>query len=178
MNQFPGVSTVSGGATAVAGNAAEEAATTANPVIVGGVVRTATSPTTLVAGDAARVTLSSAASVVNLPYAVPEATWSYASAGLVATTAVTARAAVASYRNYVTGIQLSSASGSTAGLVEIRDGTGGTVLWRGVTPAGSTVDVALEPPLRQAAVNTLIEVAPVGWLTGTFYISMQGFTAP
>lgn len=41
------------------GTVAEDAATTAAPAIVGGVVRTARAPATLVAGDAARVTMTS-----------------------------------------------------------------------------------------------------------------------
>lgn len=42
------------------GSAAEDAAASANPVITGGVVRTAAAPATLVAGDAARLTLTAA----------------------------------------------------------------------------------------------------------------------
>jgi hypothetical protein len=43
--------------TTVIGGSAEDAATTANPVIVGGIVRTAVAPATLIAGDAARDTM-------------------------------------------------------------------------------------------------------------------------
>lgn len=51
----------------VGGNAAEDAAAGANPVLVGGVVRTARAPTTLVAGDAARTTMTTEGSMTVQP---------------------------------------------------------------------------------------------------------------
>lgn len=184
MNQFPGVSTVSGGATAVAGSAAEDAATTANPVIVGGLVRTATSPTTLVAGDAARATMSSAASVVILPYAVPEATWSYVAAanGIAnTTTAVTIRAAAAAgLRNYVTNIQLMSDTLALVTELAVRDGAAGPVLWRtkiGTAGVPSTINITFNVPLRGTAA-TLLEVVTLTSNAGAVYFNAQGFVAP
>jgi hypothetical protein len=48
------------GAPTVVGSAAEDAAASSSPVVVGGVVRTAAAPATLVAGDAARDTMTAA----------------------------------------------------------------------------------------------------------------------
>jgi len=185
MNQFPGVPAVSGGSVAIAGNVAEDAATSANPVIVGGVVRTATSPTTLIAGDAARATMSSAGSVVNLPYAVPEATWSYAAATngiLNTTTAVTIKAAAAAgLRNYITNIQIMSETLGTATELAVRDGAAGTVIWRTkISTAGipNTVGITFDVPLRGTAA-TLLEVVTLTLSgTGAVYFNAQGFVAP
>jgi hypothetical protein len=49
------------------GSIAEDAAATLNPVVVGGVVRTANAPTTLIAGDSSRLTLSSGAQLIVMP---------------------------------------------------------------------------------------------------------------
>ena len=59
--------------------------------------------------------------------------WSYAgaAAGIAnTTTAVTIKAAVAGKRNYVTDLQLSHATLGAATEIAIRDGAGGSVLWR------------------------------------------------
>ena len=75
MNLFPTGSTVTV-STLTGGAVAEDAATTSNPVIVGGVVRAAVPPTTFVAGDAVRNTITSSGMTGVTPYSVPEATWS------------------------------------------------------------------------------------------------------
>jgi hypothetical protein len=92
------------------GGAAEDAAATTNPVVVGGVVRTAVAPTTLVAGDAARLTLTGSGAAVFKPYAVPETDWQHdpLPGGILnSTVAVTVNTAPgASLRNYITALDL------------------------------------------------------------------------
>lgn len=165
------------------GSVAEDAATSTNPIIVGGVVRTATSPTTLIAGDAARATMTSSAAAVVFPYAVPELSWSYAAASggiLNTTTAVTIKAAAAaSIRNYITNIQVMSEALTTATELAIRDGAAGTVLWRIKIPTGglaaSQFDFAV--PLRGTAATLLEVVTLTASGAGAVYFNAQGFTA-
>jgi hypothetical protein len=75
LAQVGGTATVNGGVAgtlAVGGNVAEDAAATSNPLIVGGVARTALPASTVVAGDAVRATFSTSGQLVQKPYAVPD----------------------------------------------------------------------------------------------------------
>lgn len=71
INGLPPVTIASGTVTTVSaltgGGAAEDAAAGANPVVTGGVVRTARAPATLVAGDAARHTITTEGSMTVQP---------------------------------------------------------------------------------------------------------------
>lgn len=106
--------------------------------------------------------------------------WSYAAAtgGIVnTTTAVTVKAAAgAGLRNYVTGIQILSGVLGAATEIVIRDGAGGTVLWRGYVDT-TRGDFAAEfaVPLV-GSVNTLIEVVTLtATVTGGVRVNLQGF---
>lgn len=104
---------------------AEDAATTANPLVVGGVVRTAMAPTTLVAGDAARITMTAGAATVTHPYSIPEVSWQTpAPIGGIANTTTSFQikeAAGASLCNYVTSIDLLSEALTNATDLRIRE---------------------------------------------------------
>ena len=185
MNIYPsGPTSVSVTAAVITGGTvAEDAATSVSPLIVGGVVRTATSPTTLVAGDAARATMTSGAATVMFPYAVPELVWSYpaAAAGILnTTTAVQIKAAAAAgIRNYITGVQIMSEALTNATELVIRDGAAGTVLWRTKIPTGGlpTMSITFPFPIRGTAA-TLLEVQTLTASgAGAVYFNAQGFTA-
>lgn len=125
---LPAVTTVTTVSTVTAltgGGAAEDTAAGANPVTVGGVVRTAVAPTTLVAGDAARVTMTSGGAAVTMPYSVPEVSWQTPAnvGGLVntATPLQVKEAAGASIRNYVTQMDLLSEALTNATDLRIRE---------------------------------------------------------
>jgi len=179
ISQINTVSIVSGG------SVAEDAATSVNPLIAGGVVRAAaTPPITFVAGDAARMTMTSAGLLTVMPFTTPEAGWTYAAAaaGIVnTTTAVTVKtAAGASLRNYITNIQVMSEALTTATELAIRDGAGGTVIWRTKIPTGGlpTMNIDFNVPLKSTA-NTLLEVLTLTASgAGAVYINLQGFVAP
>lgn len=66
-NTLTTVTTVTTVSALTGGGAAEDAAAGANPVVVGGVVRTARAPTTLIAGDAARATVTTEGSLTVHP---------------------------------------------------------------------------------------------------------------
>ena len=134
------------------GNAAEDAATTANPMIVGGIVRTATSPTTLIAGDAARATMTSSAAAVNFPFAVPEVQ-AVANLSLTTTTASPIRAAgAAGIRNYLVNLQCYNSSATPVDVI-ILDGV--TEIWRQTVNATAARDFSFDLPLRSTAANAL-----------------------
>lgn len=119
------------------------------------------------------------------PYANTAASWTYAAAtgGIVnSTTAVTAHASCgAGLKNYVTGLQLSSDALGAATEFAIRDGAGGTVIYRqklsmaGVV-AGSSQSFAV--PLPGTAATLLEVVTLTASVTGGVFANLQGFCAP
>lgn len=89
-------------------------------------------------------------------------------------TAFTNFGATASTRNYVTAIVVYNAS-ATAGYVDFRDGTGGSVLFTVPIPAGGGAVVAMGGvPLFRTSANTALAYDVSGALT-TVYISVSGF---
>lgn len=109
--------------------------------------------------------------------------WAYAAAasGIVnTTTAVTFKAAVTGKRNYVTSLQIVAEALGTATEVAIRDGAGGTVLWRikiGTGGLTGGLSVLFDRPLVGSAA-TLLEVLTItASTTGAVYFNAQGFTA-
>lgn len=163
--------------TVVQGTAAEDAAAGTAGVIAAGVVRTAVAPTTLIAGDQARLTMTSGAALVNKPFSVPDTDWQYAAAagGIINTTDVAVRAAqAAGIRNYVTGIQLRNTNAVATEFV-IKDGA--TVIWRTQLPANmaDAQNITFMTPLRGTAA-TAVNVACIA--TGAaVYANLQGFSA-
>ena len=113
---------------------------------------------------------------------VPASNWNYAAAasGIVnTTTAVTvAAAAGAGLRNYLNSVQYMSEALTTATELAIRDGAGGTVLWRTKIATGGMIASAefhFDPPLRGTA-NTLLEVVTLTASgAGAVYFNAQGF---
>ena len=114
---------------------------------------------------------------------IPQANWSYAAAaaGILNTiTAVTIKAAAgAGVKNYITGLQIMAEALGTATEVAIRDGAGGTVLWRIKIGTGGLVgglNVLFPTPLNGSA-NALLEVVTLtASTTGAVYVNASGFT--
>lgn len=177
MNIFPVPSTLT-----VSGVNGEDVAASGAPILTAGVVRSAIAPSTLVAGDVARLSMTTSAGLVSIPYAIPELTWVYAAAasGIVnTTTAVTVKAAAgAGIRNYIKNMQIMAEALGTATEFVVRDGAAGTVLFRTkITTAGANINLNFDIPLRGTA-NTLLEVATLtASTTGAVYVNMQGYTA-
>jgi hypothetical protein len=61
----------------------------------------------------------------------------------------------------------------------IRDGAGGTVLWRDFlqTTAGECRSIALPGPIAGTAA-TLLEIVTISSVSGGIYFNAQGFVAP
>lgn len=163
----------------VVGDAAHDAAIAGNPLRIAG--RALTSSYTAVAtGDTADLITTTIGQLVEIPYSIPENTWSYAAAsgGITNTTGVTAKASAgAGLRNYITRVQIINGHATVSTDVQIRDGASGTVLWRGFAQAaGGGVSAVFDPPLRGSAA-TLVEVA-CGTTGSATYFNLQGYVAP
>lgn len=166
----------------ITGGQAEDAPATAFTALIGGVVRSAVGPTTLIAGDIARHTMTSGAQLLVKPYGLPETDWQFAgAAGGIVNTAdvVVAAAGAAGVRNYITGISAQNASATVSTEVVVKDGAT-TVLWRGFLGTSallnSAVGVQFSTPLRGSAA-TALNVACI--TTGAaVYVNSQGYQAP
>ncbi len=100
-------------------------------------------------------TMSLLAKIINLPYALPGATWSAATAQITTTNETTLKAAGgAGVRHYLTSLAIVNTGGafSSGSHVTVLDGSGGTVLWAGGLDQAFTFPV----PLRGSANTALI----------------------
>lgn len=110
--------------------------------------------------------------------------WAYAAAaGGIAntTTAVTIKAAAGvGLRNYITALQISSDALTNATELVVRDGAGGTVLWRMKIGTAGIVgghSIKFPTPIKGTA-NTLLEVATLTASgAGGVFVNAQGFVA-
>ena len=122
---------------------------------------------------------------ITRPNSIPENEWAYAAAsgGITNTnTAVTLVAAqAAGIRNYLTSLQLSSDALGAATEIAIRDGAGGTVLWRGkIGTAGiaGVITIQFSDPLKSTAATLLEVVTLSASVFGGVYVNAQGYIAP
>lgn len=166
-----------------AGVGAHAATISGNPFRLGGRALTA-NYTAVTTGQTADLVTTLVGSLVTKPFSIPEGDWSFAVAtGGISntTTAVTiAAAAGAGLRNYITGIQISADALGAATELVIRDGAGGTVIWRTkiMTAGLAAMSVRFDSPLRSTA-NTLLEIATLtATVTGGVYPNTQGYIAP
>jgi hypothetical protein len=174
------LTTVSTVTTLANGQTAHSSASTGSPLRVGGRVNTA-AETTLVAGDASDLFITTGGAAVVKQYAVPELDWQ-ATSGLTAlasTDSTTVRAlASATTRNYVTAIQLVNTSSTVSTTVTILDGS--TVLWIGFLPATTAalpvvpVNIQFPTPLR-GSVNTAVNIQ-LGTAANVYW-NAQGYQA-
>ena len=164
------------------GQVAEGYATSANPVVIGLEARTSTK-TVVSSGRVVRPIATTDGRMVVCPRSIPELEWNYAAASggiLNTTTAVTINANVASLRNYITSLQVQSEPLTNATELAIRDGAGGTVLWRIKIPTTGLdlKQIKFDNPIKSTA-NTLLEVVTLTASgTGAVYFNAQGYVAP
>jgi hypothetical protein len=101
-----------------------------------------------------------------------------ASGGIVnTTTAVTLMPAVANFFNCIASLQVSHDLLGAVTEIAIRDGAGGTVIWRAKlqTPASELGTYNFDVPLTSSKGN-LLEVVTLTAVTGGVYVNAQGFT--
>lgn len=165
-------------------SAAHDAAIAGNPNRVA--ARAATANYTAVSdGDTADLVATLVGVLVSKPFSIPEADWSYAAAssGIVnSNVAVTIKAAgTGVLRNYITWIDIWSEALGTATEVAIRDGAGGTVLWRTKIGTGGLTGgryIQLPSPIRGSAATLLEVITITASGSGAVYFNAGGYVAP
>jgi hypothetical protein len=176
VQNVPAVTVSSGTVTTVTtltgGGAAEDAAAGTNPLTVGGVVRDTAAPTTLVTGDAARLTMSRGAAAIVKPYSVAEAGWN----GSVSLTTTTATAlivaAAAGLKRHLTAIQAINTGAAAVDLI-ILDGA--TERWRLTLPINIPVSIEFPTELTTTAATALnVNLSAIS--TGV-RVNGQGYTS-
>lgn len=162
--------------------AAHDAAISGSPHRIAGRA-VSTNYTAVATGDTADLVSTLTGSLIVKPFTIPEGQWSYAAAtgGIDnTTTAVTVKAAAAAgLRNYITSLQISHNTLGAATEFAIRDGAGGTVLFRiGLnTTAMVPINIQFPCPLFGTAA-TLLEVVTLTAVTGDVFVNLQGYVAP
>jgi hypothetical protein len=164
------------------GQVAHDAVIAGNPVRIGARALNA-AYATVATGDQADLVSTLQGVLVTRPWQIPELEWSYAPpvGGLVnTTTAVAFRAAQATgLRTYLTSIQIMSEALTNATDLAIRDGAGGTVLWRTRIPTGGlpTMNIVFSSPIKGTAATLMEVVTLTASGAGAVYFNAQGFTA-
>ncbi len=159
----------------VQGAAVRGAAASGNPVYIatGG----SANPAAVTTGRNVDLMATLIGALVTKPYSIPEADWLFASAlaGISTGADTVIRAAVASNRQYLTGLQLQNL-GTAASEVQVKDGA--TVIWRVSLPATMATPVTFDfpTPLR-ATTNTALNVQAVT-ASSAVVVNAQGYQAP
>ena len=139
--------------------------------------------TPVATGDQADMISTLVGALITKPYTIPEGEWTYAAAlgGIDGTTtAVTINAAAAAgLRNYITSMQIAHATLANSTELAIRDGAGGTVLFRTLlhTTALPTMSITFPVPIKGTAA-TLLEVVTLTSAAGDVLVNFQGYIAP
>jgi len=155
-----------------------------NPIAVGLECRTSSKTSVANASLVRPIATIDGRQIVRLN-SIPENEWVYAAAsgGITnTTTAVTLVAAqAAGVRNYLTSLQISSDVLGAATEIAIRDGAGGTVLWRGKIGTAGIAGVStiqFSDPLKSTAATLLEVVTLSASVFGGVYVNAQGYIAP
>lgn len=154
--------------------------TAANPLGLGLEART-TTPTATTTGQMTRAQGSTDGKLVTLIGGVPELSWTYAAAGSGisnTTTAVTIKAA-GTDRLYLTRLDLMCEALGTATEVAVRDGAGGTVLWRTKVGTGGLplTNISFATPLKGTSATLMEVVTLTASGTGACYFNAAGYDA-
>jgi len=139
-------------ATGVAGAAAEDAAASGNPVMAAGVARTANAPTTFVAGDVVRHTMTSGGALVVKQYAPMQVEFAASLALTTTTAAQIVAAGAAGIRNHLTSFWAINTGGAVVDLI-ILDGV--TERARYPLPINAPVPVTFPTGLLTTAATAL-----------------------
>jgi len=160
------------GAAEIEGPTAHDAASAANPVLVGAHAVSA-EQTAVANADLTRLITDLVGKLIVLPYANPENLVSGKTAAITDTTNTQVLAAAgAGVRNYVTTILVTNSHATVGTLVKINDGS--TEIFSGyAAAAGGGFAISLVSPLRGTA-NTAIN-AQCGTTGANVYVSITGY---
>ena len=173
-----GLTYIGGGASAEGGGAGTL------PIAIAAEARTS-SKTSVSNATLVRPIATTDGRLITRPHSIPENEWVYAAAsgGITNTTtaATLVAAQAAGVRNYLTSLQISSDVLGAATEIAIRDGAGGTVLWRGKIGTAGIAGVStiqFSDPLKSTAATLLEVVTLTASVTGGVYVNAQGYKAP
>lgn len=177
VGQFAGTAVVNAGVAgmiAVGGNIAEDTAATSNPLICGGVARTALPASSVVAGDAIRQTFSRSGQLITKEFAPGDLDF-YVNATVTTNTQTQLRAAQsAGVITNVTSITYQNTN-ATATTLTIQDGATTLITWS--VPVSMTEPRQLEfpTPLRGTAATALNYTA--GTAGANVLLNVTGFSS-
>ncbi|ALK08966.1 hypothetical protein [Blastochloris viridis] len=175
MDAAPVLVTNAVSAVTVTGGVAQDAAV-GNPVGIGARAANANQAAMSATGDLVHLMATMIGALVQKPYSIPEADWSYTGAAVTTTTdVVLAAAAGAGIRRYLTALQLKNTN-ATATEIVVKDGS--TVIWRLLLPASmANADTFAFPSPLKSTANAALNFACI--TTGaSVYVAAQGYTAP
>jgi len=174
----------SAAAISVWGQAAQGSTVNGNPVTIGIESRTSRK-NSVTNGGVVRPIGTVDGKLIVRSHSIPENEWQYAAAsgGITNTTtaATLVAAQAAGVRNYLTSLQISSDVLGAATEIAIRDGAGGTVLWRGKIGTAGIAGVStiqFSDPLKSTAATLLEVVTLSASVFGGVYVNAQGYFAP
>lgn len=157
-----------------AGNVAHDGADSGNPVKVGAYAINA-ERTAVANADRVDLVADLTGKQIVLPYSNPENIVAGNPSAITNTTSTSVIAAAgAGVRLYITSLTVTNSHATVGTLVQITDGSGGTVLWQGyAAAAGGGVAITFNSPLRTTA-NTALH-AVCGTTGANVYVSAQGY---
>ena len=160
--------------TTASGGSPEDSPATASPVIVGGVARSALPPSTVIPGDAVRLTSSLSAQTIVKPFAVRELDF-FVNTVVTTSTQTPLRAAqLGTIIQNVTAITYQNTS-ATATTLTIQDGTNTLFVVAVAATMASPVQVRFPTPLFGTAATALNYTASV---TGaSILLNVTGFNS-
>lgn len=176
FNSLPSIS--SSGTSTVSGPAAHDAAISGAPVRIGARALTA-NYTAVATGDVADLAATTVGALIQKPFSIPEADWSYAavSGGEVGTADVAVKAAAAAgLRNYMTWLTAENVHATVDTEFVVKDGS--TVIYRGFVKAlgVAPLRITFPSPLKSTAA-TALNIANI--TTGSqVYFNCGGYVAP
>jgi len=168
------VTTVGTVTTLTGGGVAHDAADSGNPHKVGGrAIATPSTGTNVVAADRTDFIADLDGAQIAKPIPFGELLSERVTNTDGASTALTVFGATVGAKNYIDAITVYNAN-ATAGYVDIRDGTAGTIIWTLPLPVGGGAVQTFPTPLKQPTANTALAFDVSAALT-TIYLSFHGY---
>lgn len=144
----------SAGSLAVSGSVAEDSAAPTNPVLIGGIARTALPASTIVAGDLVRTTVSTSGQLITKANGPRELDFQVATTITTSTQTAIRAAQAAGIRQCVTSIIYQNTN-ATATLVTIQDGSTTLLQFNAAANMANPVQLVFPEPLFGTAATAL-----------------------
>lgn len=176
LGKIGGTATLSGGVNgslSVGGPTAAGSSIAANPVTIGGRAQSAEA-TAVTSGQVVNFATDLVGKQIVMPFANKENFVTGSSAGITTAANTSLIAAQGSgIKTYLTGFSCAN-TGATTSLIQFTSGSGGTVLWTTINPAGAGTNGKIEPPVATAANTALFFTT--GSASTSQYCSISGFS--